>query len=68
MLYDALIPDILFCSYFPSLEEFKTLCYMTDIRKIYYMGEITDEEAVKFLNKQTKKDPQNGFEIIKLKI
>ena len=55
------------CSYFPSLEEFMFLSH-TKLRTLYYMGVITDGRAVKFLNKITKDNPDDGFEIIKIKI
>jgi len=64
---NALSPDIMFSSYFPSLEEFKAIG-ITDIRTVYYMGDITDPEAVKFLNVLTRSNKDDGFEIIKLKI
>lgn len=51
----------LFCTYFPSLEEFRSI-FITDIRLIYYMGEITDAETVKFLNTCSGK----SFKIIQL--
>jgi len=53
-------------SYFPSYEEFLMLI-MTDIRKIYYFGDITDERSVKFLNDVSGGRFEDGsFEIIKL--
>lgn len=62
-------PFILLSSYFPSLEEFKLLL-KTNIRKIYYLGEIEikNEATVKFLNTHTRKNPKESFEIINLKI
>ena len=48
------------CTYFPSLEEFIAL-YSSSIRKVYYMGDITDEKTVRFLNNCSK-----SFEVIKL--
>jgi len=56
---------VILCSYFPSYDEFMLL-YMTDIRTVYYMGDIEDERAVQFLNAQTQAYPEDGFEIIKL--
>jgi hypothetical protein len=53
----------IFCTYFPSLEELLAL-YSTDIRTIYYIGDITDERSVKFLNSCTGP----CFDIIKLEI
>lgn len=72
-IYDAMrhyyiIRDIvynqpaLFCSYFPNLGEFLAL-YSSDIRTVYYMGDITDEAAVRFLNNCLE-----PFEIIKLEV
>jgi len=52
---------ILFCTYFPTLEEICVL-FLTDIRTIYYMGDIIDERVVHFLNTCTG----YSFEIIKL--
>lgn len=62
-------PFVLLSSYFPSLEEFKLLL-KTNIRKIYYLGdiEIENEKTVKFLNKHTLEKPGGSFEIINLKI
>lgn len=48
-------------SYFPSLEEFRLL-YRTDIRQVYYMGEIDDEKAVEFLNSYTRECKKTGIE------
>lgn len=52
----------IFCTYFPSLEEFKSI-FITDIRLIYYMGEITDAETVKFINTCSGK----SFKMIQLR-
>lgn len=57
----VIAPAVMFCSYFPSLEELLAI-YTTDIRTIYYMGDITDERSVRFLNTCT----ETSFEIIKL--
>jgi hypothetical protein len=57
----------IFCSDFPSLDEFMTL-FLTKIRTVYYFGDIKDEKAVMFLNKHTGTYPENGFEIIKLEL
>lgn len=56
-------PLILFCTYFPSLEECIAL-YSSEIRKIYYMGDITDERSVRFMNKCAGL----SFEVIKLEV
>jgi hypothetical protein len=55
-------PTYLFATYFPSLEEFRAL-YSTDIRTIYYLGDITDKNTVKFLNETIC-----PFKIIKVEI
>jgi len=57
----------LFSSYFPSLNEF-LLLMTTDIRSVYYMGDLEDEKAVRFLNDLTRIRPDDSFEIIKLEI
>jgi hypothetical protein len=53
----------LFCSYFPTFEEFIAL-YSSDIRTVYYMGDITEEKTVRFLNSCSGL----SFEIIKLEV
>lgn len=55
------------CSYFPTLEEFIFLCH-TNIRTIYYMGDIQEEKTVRFLNKLSKENIENQFEIIKINL
>lgn len=55
------------CSYFPSLEEFLFLCH-TDIRIVYYIGEILDEMTVRFLNRLSMENSENGFETIKINL
>lgn len=54
----------LFTSYFPNKEEFLALM-LTDIRVIYFFGDIDDEHAVKMINKQTEKG-DDGFNMIRL--
>lgn len=58
---------ILFSSYFPSYYEF-LLLLLTPIRTVYYLGDVHDERAVSLLNAHTASAPQDGFEIIGLKI
>jgi hypothetical protein len=53
----------IFCTYFPNIEEFTAL-YSTDIRTVYYMGDIVGENTVRFLNNCSG----DGFEIIKLEV
>jgi hypothetical protein len=62
-------PFVLFSSYFPSLEEFKLLL-KTNIRKIYYLGDIgiENEETVNFINRHTVEKQGESLEIINLKI
>ena len=62
VLWDKSFKSVLFCTYFPSMEEFIALS-SSDIRVIYYMGDITNENTVRFLNE----DAEN-FKIIKLEI
>lgn len=57
---------VIFCSFFPSLDDFNLLL-KTKIRTVYYMGDIEDEETVKFLNILTREKPEESFEIINLK-
>lgn len=52
---------VLFSSCFPSLDEL-IFIYETDIRTIYFFGDIENENVVDFLNKFT------DFEIIKLEV
>jgi hypothetical protein len=47
--WDLSDTSYIFCTYFPTLWEFISL-YSTDIRTVYYMGDISDEETVRFLN------------------
>jgi len=62
-IWDPLEESALFCTYFPSLEEFIAL-FSTDIRTVRYMGNIIDERTVRFLNSCSGE----SFEIIKLEI
>lgn len=57
---------VLISTHFPSYEEFQAL-FETSVRKIYYMGDVNDEKAVRFLNAHSKAS-EEGFEIIKLNI
>lgn len=58
---------VLFSSDFPTLDEFIVLS-STKIRTVRYMGEITDDRTVQFLNAHTHAYPEDGFEIIKMEI
>jgi hypothetical protein len=62
-IWDPLEESALFCTYFPSLEEFIAL-FSTDIRTVRYMGNIIDERTVRFLNSCSGE----SFEIIKLEV
>lgn len=62
ILWDGSYKSVLFCTYFPSMEEFIAL-FSSDIRTIYYMGDITNENTVRFLNEDGK-----NFKIVKLEI
>jgi len=61
--WDPLEKSYLFSTYFPTFEEFIAL-YSTDIRTIYYIGDISDERTVRFLNNCSGE----SFEIIKLEV
>ena len=58
---------VLVSTHLPTVDEFLVLC-LTDIRVVYHVEEVDDEQAVRFLNKLTKNDPEQGFEIIQLKM
>jgi hypothetical protein len=45
----------LISTYLPTLDDFKMLM-RTQVRKIYYMGEIEDATTVMMLNEHTKQD------------
>lgn len=61
-------PPVLFSTYFPCLEELLLLA-QTDIRTIYFFGDVEDERTVKFLNsyKNRKAEDYPDFEIICMK-
>lgn len=52
---------------FPCLDEFRLL-WSSGIRVVCHIEEANDERAVRFLNKLSKNNPEDGFKIIQLKI
>jgi hypothetical protein len=62
--------SVAFLTYFPHIEELKLL-YQENIHKIYFFGDIDDEDSVNFMNDLTYNDKFIGdwvpfFEIIQL--
>lgn len=56
---------VAFFSYFPHVEEL-TMLYLADIYKLYFFGDIDNEEAVNFLNNTIDSNKKTIFEIIRL--
>jgi hypothetical protein len=58
-------------TYFPDFEELRVL-WQTDIRTIYFFGDINNEEAANFINdingEYGESEPEMAFEVINLKV
>lgn len=62
--YGGWVP-FLVSSCLPSVYELEYL-YRTDIRDIFFVGELDDVDAVGWLNRLSKTVPEQGFRVVQL--